>query len=101
MFNHLVVIITSKWNSTFKLNLYLNESMAKNKHGSLTELLAKEWKAVSYIFLGVGLTLNVISFLFSIPVDGMYELIDQGGLIENLILATIAGAIANYTFWGD
>jgi hypothetical protein len=31
----------------------------------------------------------------------MYELIDQGGLIENLILVTIAGAIANYTFWGD
>ena len=53
------------------------------------------------LLLGVGLTLNVISFLFSIPVDGMYELIDQGGLIENLILATIAGAIANYTFWGD
>ncbi|MDC0373219.1 hypothetical protein OAN04_05740 [Candidatus Pelagibacter ubique] len=53
------------------------------------------------LFLGVGLTLNVISFLFSIPVDGMYELIDQGGLIENLILVTIAGAIANYTFWGD
>ena len=53
------------------------------------------------LFLGVGLTLNVISFLFSVPVDEIYELIDQGGIIENLIFLTIVGAIANYTFWRE
>lgn len=35
--------------------------MAKSKKGSLSELLQREWKAVSYIFLGVGLTLFLLN----------------------------------------
>ena len=51
------------------------------------------------LFLGLGLILIILNKLLLMPIDEIFELIDQGGVIENIIMLTIVGAIANHSFW--
>ena len=51
------------------------------------------------LFLGLGLILIILNNLLLIPIDGIFELIDQGGLFQNIIMLTIVGAVAHYSFW--
>lgn len=51
------------------------------------------------LFLGLGLILIILNKLLLIPIDGIFELIDQGGLFQNIIMLTIIGAVAHYSFW--
>jgi len=51
------------------------------------------------LFLGLGLILIILNKLILIPIDEIFELIDQSGVIENIIMLTIVGAIAHHSFW--
>jgi hypothetical protein len=51
------------------------------------------------LFLGFGLILIILNKLLLIPIDEIFELIDQGGLFQNIIMLTIVGAVAHYSFW--
>jgi len=51
------------------------------------------------LFLGLGLILIILNKLLLMPIDEIFELIDQGGVIENIIMLTIVGAVAHYSFW--
>ena len=51
------------------------------------------------LFLGLGLILIILNKLLLMPIDEIFELIDQGGVIENIIMLTIVGAVAHHSFW--
>ena len=51
------------------------------------------------LFLGLGIFLLIINKLLLVPIDPIFELIDQGGVIENILLLTVVGAVAHYSFW--
>ena len=73
----------------------------KAKHGFIVFIEHLPVMAIKgfALFLGLGLILIIINELLLIPIDEIFELIDQGGLFQNMIMLTIVGVIAHYTFW--
>lgn len=51
------------------------------------------------IFLGFGLILIIINKLLLVPIEPIYYLINQVGMVGKIIGLTIIGMVAQYTFW--
>ncbi len=52
------------------------------------------------LFLGIGLIFSILSWLgISIYMDHIYPIIMSVGIGIRLLVLTIVGAIAHYTFW--